>query len=63
MIFSKEYRSMLYYNAQSILDRRTCQNKNADFENDLIKKLVGGQLTSIDKQIDAHKIDIQRNCK
>jgi len=44
--------------------QKDLSNKNADFENDLIKKLVGGQLANIDKRIDAQKIEIQRiiNC-
>jgi hypothetical protein len=40
--------------------QKDLSNKNADFENDLIKKIVGAQLTNIDKQIDAQKIEIQR---
>lgn len=40
--------------------QKDLSNKNADFENDLIKKLVGAQLTNIDKRIDAQKIEIQR---
>lgn len=40
--------------------QKDLSNKNADFENDLIKKLVGAQLTSIDKKIDSQKIEIQR---
>lgn len=40
--------------------QKDLSNKNADFENDLIKKLVGGQLATIDKRIDAQKIEIQR---
>jgi ABC-type lipoprotein export system ATPase subunit len=40
--------------------QKDLSNKNADFENDLIKKLVGAQLTNIDKKIDSQKIEIQR---
>ena len=40
--------------------QKDLSNKNADFENDLIKKLVGGQLATIYKRIDAQKIEIQR---
>ena len=40
--------------------QKDLSNKNADFENDLIKKLVGAQLTSIDKQISIQKFEIQR---
>jgi hypothetical protein len=40
--------------------QKDLSNKNSDFENDLIKKIVGAQLTNIDRQIDAQKIEIQR---
>ena len=40
--------------------QKDLSNKNADFENDLIKKLVGGQLKNIDKDIETQKLEIQR---
>ena len=40
--------------------QKDLSNKNADFENDLIKKLVGGELKSLEKHIETQKLEIQR---
>jgi energy-coupling factor transporter ATP-binding protein EcfA2 len=40
--------------------QKDLSNKNADFENDLVNKLVGGKLSDIQTKIDNQKRDIQR---
>jgi len=40
--------------------QKDLSNKNADFENDLVKKLIGGKLNDIQTDIDKKKREIQR---
>jgi ABC-type lipoprotein export system ATPase subunit len=40
--------------------QKDLSNKNADFENDLINKLIGGKFHDIQQEIDRKKRDIQR---
>ncbi len=40
--------------------QKDLSNKNADFENDLVNKLIGGRLDDVKKKIDIQKQEIQR---
>ena len=40
--------------------QKDLSNKNADFENDLVNKLIGGRLNDIQKKIELQKQEIQR---
>ena len=40
--------------------QKDLSNKNADFENDLVNKLIGGRLNDIKKKIDSQKQEIQK---
>jgi energy-coupling factor transporter ATP-binding protein EcfA2 len=40
--------------------QKDLSNKNADFENDLVNKLIGGRLNDVKKKIELQKQDIQR---
>jgi hypothetical protein len=40
--------------------QKDLSNKNADFENDLVNKLIGGRLDDVKKKIDVQKQEIQR---